>query len=251
MVESGPQKPEMPHSFADYFFYFLQLLGFILIGATFVYKDEQDRIQSTIENVWIRLDDTQLASRSRVASFMQEVARLAGEGFDGLFGRSLVSLRVIVISIYLSFASFFLFTFLIFGRIRNPGTVTRTQAFLGFLFFLTLALIPAFWSGRTFWDRLVRGVWWTIIPVTLLSISGFVVFVFKRYGAASALRGFSFVLLPFAARLLVDLSYIAITRLILRFIPRIDHIFEILIRALSSERLPRLPHLTRHACQPA
>lgn len=150
----------MSFSFADYFFYPLQVLGVILICATFVDEGEERRIQSRISDgiasVWIRLDDAQLASRSRVAAFMQEVARLTGQGFDGLFGRELFSLRFIVISIYLSLASLFLFTFLIFGRIHNPGTATRPQAFLGFLFFLFLALVPTAWNGRTFWDRLVR-----------------------------------------------------------------------------------------------
>lgn len=233
----------MPLSVADYFFYPLQVLGVILICATFVYEDEEGRIQSKIENVWIRLDDTQLASRSRVAAFMQEVARLTGQGFDVLFGKSLLSLRFAVISIYLSFASFFLFVFLAFDLARNPGTTTRQGAFALFLFFLTLALVPAVWNGGGFWDRLVRWLWWAVIPVTLLSISGFIAFVYKRRGAASTFRGIGFILLPFTASLLADLSYIAVTRWILRLIHRIDHILEIGLMVAGNLLLLAIPLL--------
>ena len=216
---------------AIYFFsYFLHLLGVVLMCASFLYEDEEGKIQSRVQEWWIKLDDKQSASRSRVAAFMQEVARLTAQGFDSLFGKRLLSLRFIVVSVYLSIASFFLFGLLTFSMIRNPGSLTRHGLFLSFLSFLTLASFPALLGeGRTFGDRLFRGIWWAVIPVFALSISGFLVFVYKRFGAASTFRGIGLALLPFAISFVVDLAYIVLTRWILRRIRGIDRVSEIVL----------------------
>jgi hypothetical protein len=99
----------MSWSRVDYALFFLRVLGAVLICAgLFLYEDEEGRFQNKVEEWWIKLSDKQKAARSKVAAFMQEVARLTESGFDRLFGRRLFSLRVIPISIYLSFASAFL-----------------------------------------------------------------------------------------------------------------------------------------------
>lgn len=77
--------------------------------------------------------------------------------------------------------------------------------------------------------------------MTLLSISGFIAFVYKRMGAVSTFRGIGFILLPFGTSFLVDLTYIAVTRLILRLIPRIDHIFEIALMVAGNLMLLAIP----------
>ena len=70
-------------------FFLLHLLGLVIICAyLFLYEDEEGKVQNKIEEWWIKLSDKQTASRSKVAAFMQEVARLTGSGFDRLFGRS-------------------------------------------------------------------------------------------------------------------------------------------------------------------
>src|ERR1700694_5196508 len=99
----------MSHSVINRLLFFLNFLGVVFIcAALFLYEDEEGKFQNKVEEWWIKLSDKQRASRSRVAAFMQEVAQLTGRGFDRLLGRRLFSFRVIPISIYLSFASFFL-----------------------------------------------------------------------------------------------------------------------------------------------
>jgi hypothetical protein len=68
-----------------------------------------------------------------------------------------------------------------------------------------------------------------MIPGTLLSISGFIAFLFKTRGARSTFYGISLLALLFGSSLLCDLIYIILTRYILRRISGIDRIPEILI----------------------
>jgi hypothetical protein len=212
-------------SVTDCLFFFLHFFGGILICVgLFLHEDEEGKFQNKIEEWWIKLSDKQNASRSRVATFMREVAESTGRGFDRLFGSRLFSLRVIPVSIYLSFASFFLLVLLIFPRLKNIGEVTRQGAFLMFLLFLGLSLAPALFNNK--W---VLSLWWVIIPGVLLGLSGFIVFVFKTRGPRYAFKGIGLVALIFVASLLCDLIYIALTRYILRRISAIDHIPEILL----------------------
>lgn len=206
-------------------FLVLNFLGVVLICAgLFLYEDEEGKFQNKVEEWWISLSDKQKASRSRVAAFMQAVAQLTGKGFDRLFGRRLFSLRVIPISIYLSIASCFLLIVLTVPRIKFTAGTSRQAAFALFVYFLALALVPAFFK-----NKLLLAAWWAIIPATILGMSGFLVFVFKTRGARSTFYGIGLVLLVFVSSLVCDLIYIALTRQILRRISGIDHIHEILL----------------------
>src|SRR5258707_1142858 len=96
-------KIAMYPSLINRLFLVLHVFGVVLICAgLFLYEDEEGRFQNKVEEWWIALSDKQKASRSRIAAFMQEVARLTGSGFDRLFGQRLFSLRVVPVSIYLS-----------------------------------------------------------------------------------------------------------------------------------------------------
>lgn len=210
---------------ANWWLLFLNFLGVVLIcAALFLYETEEGKFQNKVEEWWIKLSYKQQASRSKVAAFMQEVARLTGAGFDRLFGERLFSLRIVPVSIYLSFASFFLLALLILPFIKHPEGATR-QGALGFLvYFSGLALVPAFFKNK--W---ILALWWAVIPAAILSISGFLVFVFKTRGARSTFHGIGLVLLLFLSSLLCDLIYIALTRYFLRRISGIDRIPEILL----------------------
>jgi hypothetical protein len=206
-------------------FFLLHFLGLVIICAyLFLYEDEEGKVQNKIEEWWIKLSDKQNVSRSKVAAFMQEVARLTGSGFDLLFGRSLVPLRVVPISIYLSLASLFLLILLTVPGVKYSAGTSRQAAFGLLFYFIALALVPAFSQNK--W---VLGIWWMIIPSVLLGMSGFLIFAFKTRGARSTFRGVGLVVLIFVSSLLLDLFYIALTRYILKRISRIDHIPEILV----------------------
>ncbi len=215
----------MLHSLITILFFILNFLGVVLIYAgLFLYEDEEKQFQNKIEEWWIRVSDKHKASRSKVAAFMQEIARSTGTGFDRLFGQRLFSLRVIPVSIYLSLASAFLLILVTQTRAKyTPGT-SRQGAIVLLVYFLALALVPAFFK-----NRLVLALWWSIIPAALLSISGFLFFVFRTRGVRATFYGIGLVALVFISSLLCDLLYITLTRHILRRIIGIDRIPEILL----------------------
>lgn len=190
----------------------LHCLGWVLVCVgLFLSEDEENRFQNSIEQWWIRLDDAQIASRSRVASFMQGVASLTERGFNRLFGPRLFSLRVIPVSIYLSLASCFLLFVIVWPWMKYSGPATRHAAFLIFAYFVALALIPALTRSR-----FVLALWWAIIPAFLVfGLGGFTAFLFKTRGSHFTLKLIGYVSLVFGWSLVFDLIYIALTRFVL------------------------------------
>ena len=215
-------------------FFLIHCLGAVLIYlGVFLYPGEEARLQNRIDQWWNqwwpKLDSIQKASRSRVAAFMQGVATVTGRGFDRIFGARLLSLRVILVSIYLSLASLFLLITIMWPWMKYSGPETRHAAVLMLAFFLALAITPAITENR--WVLLL---WWAIVPVTLLSMSGFIAFVFKTKGSAFASKGIALILLVFGWSLLCDLGYIALTRFTLRRMQHVDNGWIILLIFLGN-----------------
>jgi hypothetical protein len=183
----------MRWSLLDFVVLALRASGALLICAgLFLYEDEEGQFQNKVEQWWINLSDIQRASRSNVAAFMQEVARLTGKGFDQLFGQSLFSLRVVPVSIYLSLASPCLFLFIMLPHVKHDPSVTRQGTLSTFAFFLALALVPALFRNK--W---VIAIWWAIIPTTILSWSGIFIFLFRTRGPRSVFYGIGLITLAF------------------------------------------------------
>ncbi|HMD83564.1 MAG TPA: hypothetical protein VKO18_02545 [Terriglobia bacterium] len=204
------------------------LLGLMFIfAALFLYEDEERRIQSKVEEWWIKLSDKQSASRSQDAAFMQEVAKLTGRGFDRLLGKRLLSLRFVFISICFSIASVFLLGSIIYTFRKPPAGESAQGSFLSFLIILAFALVPAFTDSK-----ILLGIWWLIILVNLIQIVPLLLFFFRTYGGGVAARSVGYVVLALAISLSCDLSYIAITRWILRRISKIDRVYEIVLQIL-------------------
>jgi len=76
-----------------------------LYAAIFLYENEQGKIQSVLEDLWLRIEDRRQAFLSRHAAFMSEVARFTESGFDRLFGHKLLSLQSAAVSACYSLAS--------------------------------------------------------------------------------------------------------------------------------------------------
>jgi hypothetical protein len=230
----------MSSRLAEILFVALHLVGGALICVgLFLYEDEENNFQNRIEQWWKRLDVIQKASRSKVASFMQEVARLTEAGFDRVFGRRLFSLQVIPVSIYLSIASLFLLVLLIWPWMKYSGPITRYTVFRVFAYFLGLALVPAFVRNR--W---LLAVWWAIIPVFLLSVARIGAFIVRTHGPQFALRGLGYVSLFFGWSLLCDLGYIALTRFALSRAKAIDHVGSIVTVVIANLLASAIPLLS-------
>jgi hypothetical protein len=76
-------------------------LGFLL------YENEEGKIQSTLENFWVSLDDQQRLALSRHRAFLRKVALLTNIALDRVFGERLIGVQSIGVSLCLFAAALF------------------------------------------------------------------------------------------------------------------------------------------------
>jgi hypothetical protein len=82
------------------------LLGlFCLISALMLYPSKDGKIQSKLEDFWIRVDEYQMVAVSGHAAFMAQVATLETRLLDRIFGKKLFSVQSLAVSCCLSFLS--------------------------------------------------------------------------------------------------------------------------------------------------
>jgi len=75
------------------------LLGlFCVLTAIVLYPGEEGKIQSKLEDFWIRVDDLKHAALSRHTTFMIEVSKLETKLLDTFFGKDVVSGQLICVS---------------------------------------------------------------------------------------------------------------------------------------------------------
>ena len=131
--------------------FLLKPIAIFLIYLTFLYEDEEGRIQDRIAEWWVRLDDLQSAFLSRSATFMRGCAKLGFELIEFIFGAKLFSFRLFGTSFYFSIAS--IQVALGFAP-RNDGhwpfftgQYHPTNLLYGSLFFIS-GLVPDFNKNR-------------------------------------------------------------------------------------------------------
>jgi hypothetical protein len=197
------------HWTANYLLRGLNALGWLLLySAVFLYEDQEGRIQNRIVQWWIKVDDARIVSHSRAAAFLQAVARLTVRGFDRVLGERLISFRFAGVSLCLSIVSGLLAT--VIGAIRAHQSVSGPLLLSAG--FVALALLPAFDAGR--W---VRRFWGLIVIATVLRpLVPFLLFLYSRWGVASAGHALGLVALAFGVSFVCDVCYVTLTRWMLR-----------------------------------
>ena len=87
-----------------------------------MYEDEESKVQNILEEWWIRVDDLKQLAISRHVAVMRTVAKFAGTGLNRIFGKKILSVRVIAVSGCLSLASLhFVGMFVTSSANRPPG----------------------------------------------------------------------------------------------------------------------------------
>lgn len=85
-------------------------LGLALVGCSaFLYESEERRIEQALSEWWIGLDDLRAKTTSRILAFAKRISMSIVAWLDHLFGVRLLSVHAAAVSVWLSFASFFLF----------------------------------------------------------------------------------------------------------------------------------------------
>jgi len=163
-----------------------------LYAALFLYEDQQGKIENRLEEWWVKLEDQRNLAVSRNTAFMREVARLAGQGFDRLFGQKLFSLQAFGVSTSLTVAVGC--AILTLFDLRPILSLFAAGA-------LCCAMIPAF--GHTKTAMLAALVPAVLTVVSLMTLAGFL-----AVGEVLTVVAISFG---------CDLVFIATTRLLLRW----------------------------------
>jgi hypothetical protein len=82
------------------------LLGlFCLLTAILLYPNQEGKIQSTLEDFWVRVDDYKNLALSKHAAFMTQLAKLETQFLDRVFGEKLFSIRAATVSLGCSITS--------------------------------------------------------------------------------------------------------------------------------------------------
>jgi len=131
----------------------------------FMYEDEQGKWQNRIDNLWLTIDDRAKTTGSKTSAFFNRVSAVVNRILNRIFGLRLFSLRAVGASTCYSlagacFSGFVAFAILLW--INNPlsdplpeelvkwGPLFESIIFVGGCIFLSLALLPSFFTSRWF-----------------------------------------------------------------------------------------------------
>lgn len=128
------------------------VLGTLLICSVGLKEDSEERIQSRVETLWLTLAYAQDTVVSKLTAFLRVLARASGLVFDRVFGKTLFSVRGVLVSVCFSISSFFLCVQLVSFIPKTPPASFE----IGLLMFafLFLACAPALLrrsEDRDFW----------------------------------------------------------------------------------------------------
>lgn len=65
----------------------------LIIVALFLYEDEEGRLQSRLENLWIRIDEARLKAVGFQGAFLTEIARVVDHQLSLIRGEACLSSR--------------------------------------------------------------------------------------------------------------------------------------------------------------
>jgi hypothetical protein len=88
-------------------------------GAAFMYENEEAKVQNILENWWIRVDDLRRLAVSRHSAITRTSAEFAGTVLDRIFGKKIISFRVIAVAGCLSLTSLHLVALFVTNNARR------------------------------------------------------------------------------------------------------------------------------------
>ena len=222
------------------------IVGLICIyAALFLYENEQGKVQSTLEDWWLRIDEKQHSWLSRHTTFMREVAGLVGRAFDQLFGKRIISFQSVSVSTCYSIASFGLALILFIYILKIPPALSLLEQSFDFDFdfnrltdptidifaiicmiawiagFLALGNLPALVSARRINRPFLITLLLSVLGPTIFILWASVLHVIDSY---KSLIVMSIALIGGATS---DTVFVAITRKLLRWTAGLDSFIKI------------------------
>jgi hypothetical protein len=117
--------------------------------ALLLYPSEDGKIQSILQDLWIRVDDRQKTALSLHTAFMQEVAKLETRFLEMVFGKNLFSVRSLGASLYYSAASITLMA-LLFSYLEGVHAKTLLFEWCLLIVFAFAGASPILFPSRRF-----------------------------------------------------------------------------------------------------
>jgi hypothetical protein len=188
------------------------LLGvFCVVTAVLLYPNEDGKIQSKLEDLWVRVDDFERAASSWSAQFMMQVARLETHLFDRVFGSQLFSVHALTVSCSVSLLSAvavqFIFQNSVFPSETYVQYMTRSIV-ICLLSAIVLILAIRFYRSR---PRVLG----TILVADISAITIWMSFDHSVIEMESKGYGLIFSL-ALVASFICDIGFIALTRQLIR-----------------------------------
>lgn len=143
--------------------------GILLFYASLSYETEEGKIQNLLEEWWIKVDDYQRQALSKHIAFLKMLASVSTRVLDALFGRSLISVQSIGVSLCLCSVCIGVMS-LIVGRIVPHKDLSVTSSLWMILSSGIYGLIPAFLQRITRkWLRVgFVYIWFIVLIVSQL-----------------------------------------------------------------------------------
>jgi hypothetical protein len=145
-------------------------LGVLFISTRLLYKTEQGHLQSKLQDLWITIDDLQKYALSRHTAFMRVMAAILNSLFNRIFGKRLISLQSITVSVCYAVVS--VVTVLMLGKLylnRDAGSFLPS-VLLAYLLVGTTPLLVTLIKGRAKQKKYLL-VWQTVsLTFALLNI---------------------------------------------------------------------------------
>lgn len=230
--------------------------------AFFLYEDEEGKLQNKLEEWWVKISDAKSTSLSLQTRFMRHVSGLVCSWIDRIFGKQLFSFQSAGSSLWHSLA-IFSFLSLLLALSHKAGNITNFSFFIvqigdsrwdalgismtgpaatpSYIFCIVVVIMFFLWFGilPALVPKRIYQFTWTLI---LLLIAIFV-YSFLGYSQTTYEGGIKisdkFVPFPVMVRLtvtslfifclvLINVTFVAIFRCILRYAPGLDSVVKIL-----------------------
>ena len=142
----------------------------LLITAIFLREDEEGRIQSRLELLWIRIDDARKYSLPRHTAVVRVITAFISSGFDRLFGTKLFSKRAVGTSICYVIASIFLIALCVAaiqGEAEGSDYINPILILFGLIIYGTLPAVikKPLWGWFWFVPVLAIVAWLSITTI--------------------------------------------------------------------------------------
>lgn len=236
--------------------------GLCFYIAFFLYENEEGKLQNKLEEWWVKISDAKSTSLSLQTRFMRHVSGLVCSWIDRIFGKQLFSFQSAGSSLWHSLA-IFSFLFLLLAFSHKAGNITNFSFFIvqigdsrwdalgismtgpaatpSYIFCIVVVIMFFLWFGilPALVPKRIYQFTWTLI---LLLIA---IFVYSSLGYSQTTYeggikiSDKFVPFPVMVRLtvtslfifclvLINVTFVAIFRCILRYAPGLDSVVKIL-----------------------